>query len=1801
MRPAANQRGSGESGAGKTENTKKVIQYLAAVATSDSPGLRSGPKQLSDLSQQILRANPILESFGNAQTVRNNNSSRFGKFIRIGFSRAGQIAGAYIDWYLLEKSRVIRPNANERNYHIFYQLLQGADRELKDSLLLNDMGIEDFAYLREGHENIAGVSDIDEWNALIEAFNVIGFSPKEQLCILRTIASVLHLGNIAVVKESFRADQARLDPAACSQAEKVCHLLGIPVEPFVQGLLHPRVKAGKELVEKVQTPEQVRLSIDALAKGMYERCFGDLVSRVNRQLDRNGMTFDDSHFIGVLDIAGFEIFEENSFEQLCINYTNEKLQQFFNHHMFVLEQEEYAREQIEWKFIDFGKDLQPTIDLIELPNPIGIFSCLDEDSVMPKATDKSFTEKLHSLWDRKTPKYRRSLLTQGFMLTHYAAEVEYTTEGWLEKNKDPMNENVTRLLASSQDKHIAHLFADYADADGDSSTAKSRVKKGLFRTVAQRHKEQLSSLMSQLHSTHPHFVRCILPNHKKRPKQFSAPLVLDQLRCNGVLEGIRIARTGFPNRLPFSEFRQRYEVLCRNMPNGHLEDQMVAQIMLEKLSMDTSLYRVGLTKVFFRAGVLAELEEQRDALIREIISKFQSVARGFTQRRVIHKRLYRAEASRIIQSNFRTYLSLCDNPWWHLFVRMKPLLGETQLSGEVKKREEIIKKLETKLQQEATDMQRLEEERRRADTEVQRIQQTLESERALALDKEEIFKRLQQRETELSDKLMEALHEQEQLEDQLDQLIAVKTNAEAEVQSRREQLEQAALIIATLEAGKEALETQVEALEQRLEDVDKARSEKDTQHEKLSQEIKLLKSHLSLKERKMQELETKLLQTDQDLESKFSNATKELQVSKKQIKDLVEENRNIRQQLSELSITSTGYEDMVMRKESELTVLRSDMKKYEADRNIFEEERRSLSAKYDDLQKRLREVQAEKEAVQSQKTQLEREAADIKSILEAKLSADAKSNQGRKMLEEQTKELKAQLFQAQTDLSRERQSRDDVHLLGEHKLSMLKREYDALNESKITIEKELYVQQDTLRRTMEAKVITEKERKELQNELHKLRERFAESQQARLDTEIALERSVSKQANERQATLRKDLENKQRAFDESENERTRLAGEVQRLSGIISESDVFRLQHDKHKERLERELVTVKGRLTASENDNRALLNKIQQKNLDIARSNSRAGENQRGRIAGLQADKSKLEEENKRLQKQLVDAQLSITSLEKQKEKLSLSLEDLNHEVAREHKTSRNAEKASSTFHIQLAEANRNLETERHLRSQAQANTRTVQTSLDQANMELRNCHEQLMLLQKVFNPNSDTSQNWQPENRDLSKTLDLAKKLEESQQALRISVEKCSQAETRLTELRKRYQDEISDIDEKHFSAKRNLLEEIDQNNLAIARSPKNFRTGHEINRWSNTSTPNRRQLSNATDATHYSGRSDRTDDTVTVQKRMDLAAELEMVQNQLQLTEMQNRHLQNQLGRLTPMRDGWQDDSPSVRRVHKLERENNRLHDMLDDSAKKVSALEKSIRSGELSLRDIQTKSHEEVFDLINSQESSRKSLLQVHNATMADLTEAKAQFDNLKNAKTALEAELRTARSEVEELSVAREQEAASRSQLLQEFSDLQIRFDAEVSRAVDLNSSLNLYKGRAEEYFGKLEQAEIAVLKASRAEQFAKSQLREAEDTCASVMAERKQMDDLIEDLQRQNQHLEARIEDMSADLDGAMQAKKRLQHELEDYRSQRAMDIEDKEKSIEQTRRKYQNELSVMTDELEIEREKVVEVRTENT
>jgi myosin heavy chain 9/10/11/14 len=684
---------TGESGAGKTENTKRVIHYLTAISTKKNSAVEA---ESTSLEHQLILTNPILEAFGNAQTVRNNNSSRFGKFIRIDIdSSGGHIVGASIEKYLLEKSRVTHRSTAERNFHIFYQLLQGASNELLVELKLMDSATskrptaKDFAYTNNSNSVVEGVDDLADFKTLEESFAIVGITNEESKDFFRVLAIILLLGNLKLTQDE--AGQAHLPESEDLLVGKICELLGVDETSFRSGLLNPVIRAGKEVVTQAREMEQVQRSIEALSRSLYERLFGRLVDRLNTLLfsSKSGGSQASSRlnstFIGVLDIAGFEIFERNSFEQLLINYTNEKLQQFFNHHMFIVEQEEYAREGITWDFVDFGLDSQPMIDLLEKSSPVGILPCLDEDCVLPRATDKSFTSKVQQLsLAQNTGKFDVSRINsdRGFTLHHYAGRVEYSTEGWVEKNKDPLNENVTRLLANdSKHTSLRELFSEYGAMTTVSST--THVRSGIFRTVAQKHRESLNQLMAQLGHTQPHFVRCILPNSEKQPGKLVDLQVLEQLQCNGVLEGIRICRQGYPNRLSYADFWRLYSLLGRG--KGGRGCAGVSEFLSGLLGWQGEEdFALGAEKVFFRAGRLGRLDGMRDARLAESLRQLQAVCRGALCRARQDCQARQALSVKLLQGALRPYLNVRRDLWSRLIGRVRPLLSVTRSENKIR-------------------------------------------------------------------------------------------------------------------------------------------------------------------------------------------------------------------------------------------------------------------------------------------------------------------------------------------------------------------------------------------------------------------------------------------------------------------------------------------------------------------------------------------------------------------------------------------------------------------------------------------------------------------------------------------------------------------------------------------------------------------------------------------------------------------------------------------------------------------------------------------------------------------------------------------------------------------------------------------------------------------------------------------------------------------------------------------------------------------------------------------------------------
>ncbi|XP_067320758.1 unconventional myosin-Vb isoform X2 [Anolis sagrei] len=643
---------SGESGAGKTVSAKYAMRFFASVGGSSSE---------TNIEEKVLASSPIMEAIGNAKTTRNDNSSRFGKYIQIGFDKRYRIIGANMRTYLLEKSRVVFQAEDERNYHIFYQLCASAGLpEFKD---LSLTCAEDFFYTSLGGDtSIEGVDDAEDFERTRNAFTLLGVKDSHQMTIFKILAAILHLGNVGL--------QAERDGESCSLSKQdehlhnFCRLLGVEHTQMEHWLCHRKLVTTSETYIKNMSVQQVVNARNALAKHIYAQLFNWIVQHINKALYT---TVKQHSFIGVLDIYGFETFEVNSFEQFCINYANEKLQQQFNSHVFKLEQEEYMKEQIPWTLIDFY-DNQPCIDLIEAK--LGILDLLDEECKVPKGTDQNWAQKLYDRHGSSQHFQKPRMSNISFIVAHFADKVEYQCDGFLEKNRDTVYEEQINILKASKYPMVADLFHDEKDpvpatpaGKGASSkinirSARPTVKaanKEHKKTVGHQFRNSLHLLMETLNATTPHYVRCIKPNDEKLPFSFDPKRAVQQLRACGVLETIRISAAGYPSRWTYHDFMNRYRVLMKKRDVSKKEDKKVAcKTLLESLIKDPDKFQFGRTKIFFRAGQVAYLEKLRADKFRAATIMIQKTMRGWFQRMIYRK--MRESAIRI-QRHGRGYLA----------------------------------------------------------------------------------------------------------------------------------------------------------------------------------------------------------------------------------------------------------------------------------------------------------------------------------------------------------------------------------------------------------------------------------------------------------------------------------------------------------------------------------------------------------------------------------------------------------------------------------------------------------------------------------------------------------------------------------------------------------------------------------------------------------------------------------------------------------------------------------------------------------------------------------------------------------------------------------------------------------------------------------------------------------------------------------------------------------------------------------------------------------------------------------------
>ncbi|CAD6199075.1 unnamed protein product [Caenorhabditis auriculariae] len=1290
---------TGESGAGKTENTKKVIQYLAHVAGNRGSLQRRKPsvdldssqsRIMGHLEEQLLQANPILEAFGNSKTVKNDNSSRFGKFIRVHFDVTGCISGANIEFYLLEKSRVLRQAVNERSFHIFYQLLKGIPTSQREALLLEDSAAG-YKFMTNGALTLPGIDDVQELRETMKAMSIMGISDAEIHAAMRVVSAVMLFGNLEFAQEGKNSDQAVLTNDAVAQ--KISILLGLNVTDLMRAFLKPKIKVQRDLVHRAQSVDQVKFSVGAIAKACYERLFRWLVQRLNRSLDRTRQLAVS--FIGILDIAGFEIFEVNSFEQMCINYTNEKLQQLFNNTMFIREQQEYLDEGIEWKFLDFGLNLQPTIDLIE--KPMGIFSTLDDVCLFPQGSDTSFVERLTSS-HHQHPKYvvPEMRAKSDFAVVHYAGRVDYEAKGWRVKNMDPLNENVIDVFRASKESILSEMWKDVSDVCSLSATENSdngifgaRVqKKGMFRTVSQLYKDQLSRLMSTLANTNPHFVRCIIPNHEKRHGSLNAHLVLDQLRCNGVLEGIRICRQGFPTRLPFQEFRQRYEKLLAPdaIPPGFMDGKEAVRRIIVSQEIDANLYRIGQSKVFFRAGVVAELEELRDSKLAALIETFQAHCRGYLARRYVARLRDQQTAIRIIQRNGKAWMRLREWQWWRLLTKVKPLL-------EVTNKDEVIAEKEIELK--ATT-----ERLRRSEIYIADVQQQMEK-----IDEER---------TKLKERLDVEVMERAELDEERTRIVTRKAELESLVEQLSRQLQQEETRVKSIEDDRRKLMDTVRHLEENLEDEERSRQklllEKTNIDMKLKQiesqgaELqdngnKLVKEKKALEER-CQNLASKVIDEEERakqlskakarLEATISELNDELEKEKQQRSALESNRRTAESQLREEQEATVEnikkieeISSLLARKDAEIAHLNLKIDEEMATRQNLERENRDFKASLEDAADELNKEKSARTKAEKLRRDMAEELESYKQELEESNDKSALNSQMRAKRDEEYTHLQKQL----EELQRGNEEKAETLKAQYHKkIEDLTEQLDQLKRQKLGFEKSratLQAENDNLNAELSNLQVSrgeaEKRRKNAENLLVEKDQRVREVQASFEEATIKLNKALNElealsKAKDTESTTNANLLKKIASLDmqltelteaseEDRRNRANLHARIRQLEEELSTAVEQKEEAVGASEKIGKELSVARqqlaeGRKKLDEELNEKIEEVRRKKDREVAAEKERADEAEAVRDKAERA-KRKAQQEAEDAQRELADLSAATRDMERRQRKFDQQLAD--------------------------------------------------------------------------------------------------------------------------------------------------------------------------------------------------------------------------------------------------------------------------------------------------------------------------------------------------------------------------------------------------------------------------------------------------------------------------------------------------------------------------------------------------------------
>ncbi|XP_018612670.1 myosin-10-like isoform X1 [Scleropages formosus] len=1765
---------TGESGAGKTENTKKVIQYLAHVASShkgrkdhnipqpDSP--KPKPVKLQgELERQLLQANPILESFGNAKTVKNDNSSRFGKFIRINFDVTGYIVGANIETYLLEKSRAIRQAKDERTFHVFYQLLAGAGEHLKSDLLLE--GFNSYRFLSNGNIPIPGQQDKDNFQETMEAMHIMSFSHEEILAMLKVVSSVLQFGNIVFKKER-NTDQASMPENTAAQ--KLCHLLGMNVMEFTRAILTPRIKVGRDYVQKAQTKEQADFAVEALAKATYERLFRWLVHRINKALDRTKR--QGASFIGILDIAGFEIFELNSFEQLCINYTNEKLQQLFNHTMFILEQEEYQREGIEWSFIDFGLDLQPCIDLIERPtNPPGILALLDEECWFPKATDKSFVEKVvQELGTHpKFQKPRQLKDKADFCIIHYAGRVDYKADEWLMKNMDPLNDNVATLLHQSTDKFVAELWKDVDRIVGLDQVAGMnettfgsayKTKKGMFRTVGQLYKESLTKLMATLRNTNPNFVRCIIPNHEKRAGKLDPHLVLDQLRCNGVLEGIRICRQGFPNRIVFQEFRQRYEILTPNaIPKGFMDGKQACERMIQALELDPNLFRIGQSKIFFRAGVLAHLEEERDLKITDIIIYFQAMCRGYLARKAFAKKQQQLSALKVLQRNCAAYLKLRHWQWWRLFTKVKPLLQVTRQEEELQAKDEELSKVKEKQTKVESELAEMERKHQQLLEEKNILAEQLQAETELCAEAEEMRARLAAKKQELEEILHDLEARVEEEEERNQTLQNEKKKMQSHIQDLEEQLDEEEGARQKLQLEKVTAEAKIKKMEEDILLLEDQNSKFLKEKKLLDDRVAEITTQLAEEEEKAKNLgkiKNKQEVMIVDLEERLKKEEKTRQELEKAKRKLDSETSDLQDQIAELQAQIDELKTQLAKKEEELQAAQTRNDEEVAQKNNALKQVRELQAQLAELQEDLESERLARTKAEKLKRDLSEELEALKTELEDTLDTTAAQQELRTKREQEVAELKKAIDEETRNHESQIQDMRQRHSTA---LEELSEQLEQTKRFKSNLEKCKQSQENTNRELanevkglQQVKVDLEHKRKKLEMQVQELTARVTEGEKSK--SELA----------DRSHKLQTELDNVSTLLEDAEKKGIKLAKDVASLESQLQDTQELLQEETRQKlnlssrvRQLEEEKNGLQEQQEEEEEARRNLEKQLATLQAQLVETKKKL-EDDVGTMEGLEEAKKKLQKDMECTAQRLEEKALAFDKLEKTKNRLQQELDDLMVDLDHQRQIVSNLEKKQKKFDQMLAEEKNISARFAEERDRAEAEAREKETkalslarALDEAleaKEELERVNKQLRgEMEDLMSSKDDVGKNvheLEKSKRGMEQQLEEMKtQLEELEDELQATEDAKLRLEVNMQAMKAQFERDLQARDEQNEEKKRQLVKQVremeaelederKQRALAIAAKKKMEMDLKDLEA----------QIEAANKA-----RDEAIKQLRKLQAQMkDYQRELEEARASRDEIFAQSKENEKKLKSLEAEILQLQEDLAASERARRhAEQERDELADEISNSASGKSALLEEKRRLEARIAQLEEELEEEQSNMELLNDRFRKTTMQVDGLTL-ELSGERSAAQKSENARQQLERQNKELKAKLQELegSVKSKFKAAITA-LEAKIIQLEEQLEQEAKERAAANKIVRRTEKKLKEVFMQVEderrhadQYKEQMEKANSRMKQLKRQLEEAEEEAQRANANRRKLQRELEDATEASEGLSREVNTLKSRL-----------------------------------------------------------------